>query len=95
MERQQVPVLLKTLFRLVRATNGQPVPALVWLGEDVEPIREFSRRPPALAIEGLENHEILTDILTLRKLLNAWLELQPKSRRAKSQNATYWAALSQ
>ena len=76
MERGQVHVLLKTLFRLIRATNGQPVPALVWLGEAVEPIREISRRPPALAIEGLENHEILTDIPTLRKLLNAWsLEL--------------------
>ena len=72
MERQQVPVLLKTLFRLVRATNGQPVPALIWLDEVVGPIREFARRPPALAIEGVENHEILTDIPTLRKLLNTW-----------------------
>ena len=85
MERQQVPVLLKTLFRLVRATNGQPVPALIWLDEAVEPIREFARRPPALSIEGVESHEILTDIQTLRKLLKAWLELQPKSTRGFSQ----------
>ena len=85
MERAQVPVLLKNLFRLIRATNGQPVPSLVWLGEAVDPIKEFARRPPALAIEGLENQEILTNIPTLRKLLDAWLELQPKSTRGFSQ----------
>ena len=68
MERAQVPVLLRNLFRLIRATNGQPVPSLVWLGEAVDPIKEFAQRPPALAIEGLENHEILTNIPTLRKL---------------------------
>ena len=69
MERQQVPVLLKTLFRLVKATSGQPVPALIWLDEAVKPIKEFARRPPALSIEGVESHEILTDIQTLRKFL--------------------------
>ena len=85
MDRQQVPVLLKNLFRLVRATNGQPVPALIWLDEVVEPIREFARRAPPLNIEGVETHEILTDIPTLRTLLKAWLELQPKSTRGFSQ----------
>ena len=76
MDRQQVPVLLKNLFRLVRATNGQPVPALIWLDEAQEPIREFARRVPPLNIEGVESHEILTDIPTLRTLLKAWCELQ-------------------
>ena len=85
MERQQVPILLKNLFRLVRATNGQPVPALIWLDEDSEPIRDFARRVPSLNIEGVESHQILTDISTLRALLTAWLELQPKSTRGFSQ----------
>ena len=85
MERAQVPVLLKNLFRLIRATNGQPIPSLVWLGEAVDPIQEFARRQPALAIEGLENQDILTNIPTLRKLLDAWLEFQPKSTRGFSQ----------
>ena len=85
MDRQQVPVLLKNLFRLVRATNGQPVPALIWLDEAQEPVREFARRVPSLNIEGVESHEILTDISTLRALLKAWLELQPKSTRGFSQ----------
>ena len=81
MERQQVPILLKNLFRLVRATNGQPVPALIWYDEAQEPIRDFARRVPHLNIEGVESHQILTDIPTLRALLKAWLELQPKSIR--------------
>ena len=85
MERAQVPVLLKNLFRLIRATGGQPIPSLIWLGENVDPIQEFARRQPALSIEGLENQDILTDIPTLRKLLDAWLEFQPKSTRGFSQ----------
>ena len=36
---------------------------------------EVRWRQPALAIEGLENQDILTNIPTLRKLLDAWLEL--------------------
>ena len=85
MEKAQVPVLLKTLFRLIRATGGQPVPSLIWLGENAVPIQEFARRQPALSIEGLENQDILTDIPTLRKLLDAWLDFQPKSTRGFSQ----------
>ena len=85
MDRQQVPILLKNLFRLVRATNGQPIPCLLWLDEDPEPIRDQARRVPPLNIEGVESPQILTDIATLRVLLTAWLQLQPKSTRGFAQ----------
>ena len=85
MEKAQVPVLLKTLCRLIRATGGQPVPSLIWLGENAVPIQECARRQPALSIEGLVNENISTDIPTLRKLLDSWLDLQPKSTRGYSQ----------
>ena len=85
MDKQQVPILLKNLFRLIRATNGQPIPCLQWLDEDPEPIRDQARRAPPLNLEGVEPHQILTDIPTLRALLTAWLQLQPKSTRGYAQ----------
>ena len=85
MDRQQVPILLKNLFRLVRATNGQPIPCLLWLDEEPEPIRDQARRAPPLNIEGVDSAQILTDIATLRALLTAWLQLQPKSTRGFAQ----------
>ena len=48
LEKSQVLVLLKNLFRLIRASGGQPVPSLVWLGENNVPIQDFARRAPAL-----------------------------------------------
>ena len=42
LEKAQVLILLKNLFRLIRASGGQPVPSLVWLGENNIPI---TRKP--------------------------------------------------
>ena len=75
LEKSQVLVLLKNLFRLIRASGGQPVPSLVWLGENNVPIQDFARRQPALNIAGVVNENISTDIPTLRKLLDSWLHL--------------------
>ena len=75
LEKAQVLVLLKNLFRLIRASGGQPVPSLVWLGENHVPIQDFARRQPALNIAGVVNENISTDIPTLRKLLDSWLHL--------------------
>ena len=85
LEKSQVLVLLKNLFRLIRASGGQPVPSLVWLGENNVPIQDFARRQPALNIAGVVNDNISTDIPTLRKLLEAWLHLQPKATRGYNQ----------
>ena len=70
---------------MVRATNGQPIPCLLWLDEEPEPIRDQARRAPPLNIEGVDSAQILTDIATLRALLTAWLQLQPKSTRGFAQ----------
>ena len=71
LEKSQVLVLLKNLFRLIRATGGQPAPSMVWLGENNIPIQDFARRPPVLNIAGIVNDSISTDILTLKRLLEA------------------------
>ena len=85
LEKTQVLVLLKNLFRLIRASGGQPVPSLIWLGENHIPIQDFAKRVPALNIEGVINDHIATDIPTLRKLLDSWLHLQPKNTRGYNQ----------
>ena len=85
LEKSQVLVLLKNLFRLIRATGGQPAPSMVWLGENNIPIQDFARRPPVLNIAGIVNDSISTDILTLKRLLEAWLLLQPKATRGFNQ----------
>ena len=85
LEKTQVLVLLKTLFRLIRATGGQPVPSLLWLGENPIPIQDAAKRLPALNITGVINDHISTDIPTLRKLLDSWLYSQPKSTRGYNQ----------
>ena len=61
LDKAQVPVLLKTLFRLIRASGGQPVPSLIWLGENHVPIQDFAKRQPALNIDGVINENISTD----------------------------------
>ena len=85
LDRQQVGFLLRYLFKLIRATNGQPIPCLEWLDQPPGPIRDFARHSPPLNLDGVEVHELVTNIPTLRVLLTAWLELQPKSTRGYAQ----------
>ena len=85
LDLQQVGILLRNIFRLIRCTGGHPVPSLEWLDEDVGPIRDFPRQAPPLHLEGLEAHNLDCDIATLRILLTAWLELQPKATRGYGQ----------
>ena len=85
LDRQQVGILLRNLFRLIRVMNGQPTPCLEWLDQPAGPIRDFARHAPPLNLDGVEAHTLVTDIATLRVLLTAWLELQPKSTRGYAQ----------
>ena len=82
---EQVPVLLRFLFNRTRATNANPRPTLRWVGEDQQTIRDELRGDGGIQLDGVVNDEVCNSIEDLTKLLNHFLDKQPKLTRGFSQ----------
>ena len=85
MEAAQAPILLRILFRRVRATAGQPDPTFQWLGQGVDPIRDQFNQAPPLALPDFVNNDLALDMETLVFLLDYFLHKQPRNTRGYGQ----------
>ena len=81
LDADHVILLLRFLFARTRATAGQPQPMLRFLGAEPDQIRRDLEANGAIVLPGLINDEIDSSIPDLMKILDCFLNRQPRLTR--------------
>ena len=81
LDADHVILLLRFLFGRTRATAGQPQPMMRFLDQEPDLIRQDLERNGPLELPGITNNEINSTIPDLMKILDCFLNRQPRLTR--------------